>query len=222
MGLRDLALARLAKLNGCPSGTVPKACPNGTVPKGCPSGTSDRSLGTLGTAGTSGTPGTAGKTTRPAFGATPGPVGWGNADPTRSAWAESLARLGPAYPPQDVPLRRWTRFIEDAQQFIDHGWAAQAVGLGSTALDLFGGHRQAPFARIAQQGLLWLLNGRRLVALTAEGATIETSDHCRLSYCRTPFETGQVPVWELETLTRDPHDWRSMGKVGSDKPYSRT
>src|SRR5215475_12624451 len=47
--------------------------------------------------------------------------------------------------------------------------------------------------------------------LTAEGATIETSDHCRLSYCRTPFETGQVPVWELETLTRDPHDWRSMG-----------
>src|SRR5215470_6651277 len=115
MGLRDLALARLAKLNRCPNGTVPKACPNGTVPRGCPSGTADQSVGTLGTVGT------AGQTARPALDATPPPVGLGNADGAPKAWAESLARLDSACPPRDVPLRRWTRLIEDAHQFIDQG-----------------------------------------------------------------------------------------------------
>ena len=98
-----------------------------------------------------------------------------------------------------MPLRRWTWLIEDAHQFIDQGWAAQAFGLGWTALDLFGCHPQAPFARIAQQGLLWLLNGRRLVVLTAESAAIETVSGGRLTYRRAPIETGSVLAWELGT-----------------------
>ena len=205
MGLRDLALARLAKLNGCPNGTVPKACPNGTLLKGCPTGAADKSLGTLGTAGTSGTlgtDGTAGKTTLPASDATPHPIRLSKANGTPKAWVEGLARLDPACPPHDVPLQRWAQFIEDGRQFIGQGWAAQAQGLGWSALDLFGCHEAAPFARIAQQGLLWLLNGRRLVALTAGGATIETSNGGRLSYRRAPGEAGQVPVWELKGETR--------------------
>src|SRR5215470_16942776 len=145
MGLRDLALARLAKLNRCPNGTVPKACPNGTVPRGCPIGTADKWLGTLGTVGTAGTLGTAGTTSkinRPAFDATPHPVRLGSADAAPRAWAESLARLDPACPPLDVPLRRWTRFVEDAHQFIDQGWLTRPLGwagarwicLGATAV----------------------------------------------------------------------------------------
>jgi hypothetical protein len=206
MALRDLALARLAKLNGCPNGTVPKACPNGTVPRGCPSGTADQpvgTLGTVGTAGTLGTAGTAGKTTLRAF---PHPVRLGNADASPKAWVAGLARLDPACPPRDVPLRRWTRFIQDSREFIDQGWAAQAVGLGWTALDLFGCHRQAPFARIAQQGLLWLLNGRRLVALTTEFAAIETASGGRLTYRRAPIETGQVLAWKLGQVREAAHE----------------
>jgi len=96
--------------------------------------------------------------------------------------------------------------IKDAHQFIDQGWAAQAVGLGWSALDLFGCHPQAPFARIAQQGLLWLLNGRRLVVLTAEFAAIEAASGGRLTCRRAPIETGQVLAWDLGQVREAAHE----------------
>jgi hypothetical protein len=49
--------------------------------------------------------------------------------------------------------------------------------------------------------LLWLLNGRRVVALTADTAIIETPDGGRLVYRRTPSGPGQVVLaWKLRTF----------------------
>jgi hypothetical protein len=70
---------------------------------------------------------------------------------------------------------RWLRFIDDCGRFIDDGWAAFAERLGWGPLDLFGCDRTKPCARIDRAGLLWLLNGRRLLALAADTAAIATA-----------------------------------------------
>lgn len=112
-------------------------------------------------------------------------------------WAAALARLDPARPPKDVPTKRWRLFLDDCGRFVDE-WATKAADLGWTPLDLFGCHREAPYARVDCAGLLWLVAGRRIVALTAETAVIETPGGGRLTYRRRPKINDQaVAPWEL-------------------------
>ncbi len=136
------------------------------------------------------------------------PVVWADADQERAAiieydggapraWAEGFARLNPLRPPRDVPPSRWLRFIDDSGRFLDEGWAARAASFGWGPFDLFGCDRERPFARIDRLGLLWLLNGRKLLALTAHTAIIETSRAGRLTYHRRPPTIGDVVAWEL-------------------------
>lgn len=133
---------------------------------------------------------------------------WGEAEEERAAiveedghipraWAEGFARLDPDQPPGDVPLHRWQRFIDDIGLFLDSPFRALAAALGWGPYDLFGCNRDRPFARIDQAGLLWLLNGRRLVALSEDAAVIEARDGVRTRYRRTPRARGQVLAWEL-------------------------
>ncbi len=101
-------------------------------------------------------------------------------------WADGFARLDPDRPPGDVPPQRWLRFVNDVGRFLDSGFAMQAAALGWEPLDLFGCDRDRPFARIDQAGLLWQLNGNRLVALTADAAVIDTRSGARQTYRRKP------------------------------------
>lgn len=112
-------------------------------------------------------------------------------------WAEALARLDPARPPCDVSPMRWLCFIDDCGWFIDEGWAARAEALGWGPLDLFGCNRDKPFARISRAGLLWLLAGRKLSALTADTAAITTPSGGHVTFYRRQLETGGVLAWEL-------------------------
>jgi hypothetical protein len=114
------------------------------------------------------------------------------------AWAEAFARLDPDRPPGDVPPRRWQRFVDDVGMFLDR-WAAYAAALGWGPHDLFGCDRDRPFARIDRAGLLWLLNGDRLAALSENTATVETRTGARHTYRRKPDEPGRVLAWELAT-----------------------
>jgi hypothetical protein len=107
-------------------------------------------------------------------------------------WAEGFARLDPDRPPGDVPPRRWLQFIEDIGRFLDGGFAMQAAALGWGPLDLFGCDRDRPLARIAQAGLIWLLNRDRLVALAADVAVIETRSGTRQTYRRKPSKPRRV------------------------------
>jgi hypothetical protein len=133
---------------------------------------------------------------------------WGEAEEERAAiaehdggaprvWAEALARLDPARPPCDVPPTRWLRFIDDCGLFLDEGWAARAEALGWGPLDLFGCSRDKPFARISQAGLLWLLEGRKLHAMTADTAVFAKQSGGKLTFYRQQLEAGGVLAWEL-------------------------
>lgn len=135
---------------------------------------------------------------------------WSDADEERAAiaeyeggaprvWAEALARLAPARPPGDVPPRRWVRFIDDCGRFVDDGWAHRAEVLGWGPLHLFGCDRERPWARIDHAGLIWLLDGHKIFALTADTAVIETAAGARQTYRRLAIEADQVVLaWELE------------------------
>ena len=121
------------------------------------------------------------------------------------AWAEDFARLDPNKSPVDVPPRRWLRFIGDCGRFLDGGWARQAAAFGWGPLDLFGCDRERPFVRVDRAGLLWLLNGRKLVALTADTATIETLTGAHQTYRRGSIADGEVTLaWEL-----GPRRWKA-------------
>jgi len=138
----------------------------------------------------------------------PSPAEWGEAEAERAAivehdgnipraWAEGFARLHPDCPPADVPAKRWVRFVDDVGRFLDSPFCAVAAALGWGPLDLFGCDRERPFARIGQAGLLWLLNGDRLLALTENTATIAIKTGAQQTYPRKPSEPGRVLAWEL-------------------------
>jgi hypothetical protein len=113
-------------------------------------------------------------------------------------WVEGFARLHPDRPPGDVPLRRWQAFIDDIGRFLDGSWAEKATALSWGPLDLFGCDRDRPFARIDHAGLLWLLNGDRLVDLDRHEAVIETRTGARQTFRRRPLAVGDVVLaWEL-------------------------
>ena len=111
-------------------------------------------------------------------------------------WQRGVSRLDIDRPPEGVPNSRWQTFVAHAARFLAGPLAEPAAALGWTALDLFGADPERPFARIDRLGLLWLLNGGRLRALTSETATIETASGSILTYRHRPSE-GCVPAWEL-------------------------
>ena len=109
-------------------------------------------------------------------------------------WVEGLAWLDPDRPPGDVPTKRWLTFIDDIGQFLDSPFCTVAAALGWGPHDLFGCERDRPFARIDQCGLLWLLNGDKLVALTG------SSGHMRpypvpLGTYASVSDAGGAGVW---------------------------
>jgi hypothetical protein len=84
--------------------------------------------------------------------------------------------------PEFVPVERWQRAVEDGRRFLAR-WGAQAAALGWQAADLFGLHnvpdQPAPsyrrLSRYDETGLIWLLRGRPVVALTDTTAAIENA-----------------------------------------------
>jgi hypothetical protein len=133
---------------------------------------------------------------------------WGKVEEERAAiiehdggiprtWAEGFARLDPDRPPGDVPSQRWRRFVDDVGRFLDNPFCAIATALGWGSYDLFGCDRDRPFARIDQAGLLWLLSGDKLIALSENTATIETRTGVRQTYRCKPRHPGHVLAWEL-------------------------
>jgi hypothetical protein len=95
--------------------------------------------------------------------------------PYASALAELCAKC-----PACVPEDRWHRAIADATTFTTN-WGAEAQAFGWTAGDLFGlhpvpAHPTPTFQRLSrydETGLIWLLRGRAVVALTETNAAIQ-------------------------------------------------
>jgi hypothetical protein len=85
--------------------------------------------------------------------------------------------------PEFVETERWQQTVRDAECFLS-AWGAKAYALGWSARELFGLHevpsQPRPFynrlARYDETGLLWLLQGRPVIALTADDAAIQCSN----------------------------------------------
>ncbi len=82
--------------------------------------------------------------------------------------------------PDQVDVADWQQAIDDGRRFLAR-WGTQAEALGWTARELFGLHRvpEKPAAnyrrlsRYDETGLIWLLRGRPVVALTEMAAVIQ-------------------------------------------------
>ena len=83
--------------------------------------------------------------------------------------------------PLPSPSRRWDQLRRDVADFLASPWAAEAARLGWTELDL----------------VVPLLNGSRIVEMTADAAILETPGGARQSYRRKTDQPGRVPVWEV-------------------------
>jgi hypothetical protein len=94
------------------------------------------------------------------------------------ASAKLLARA-----PADVPAARWHRCIRDAVEFLDE-WGEAAVSLGWSVDDLFGLDPVAPLARYDNMGMLWLLKGERVIALTSTEARFASLTFYRKTHAR--------------------------------------
>ena len=84
--------------------------------------------------------------------------------------------------PALVPVDRWQLAVEDGRRFLAR-WDEQAEALGWTTRDLFGlpalPAKPHPsynrLSRYDETGLIWLLQGRPVVALTEATAAIQSS-----------------------------------------------
>ena len=93
--------------------------------------------------------------------------------------------------PDLVPVDRWQLAVQDGRRFLAH-WGAQAEGFGWTARDLFGLHKPpekphpsySRLSRYDETGLIWLLEGRRVVALTEGTAAIQKPGAASVTMCR--------------------------------------
>jgi len=82
--------------------------------------------------------------------------------------------------PDRIDHGDWQQAVKDGSCFLAR-WGMQADGLGWTAPDLFGLHvvpdnpsqNYRRLSRYDETGLIWLLRGRPVVALTAATAAIE-------------------------------------------------
>jgi hypothetical protein len=90
--------------------------------------------------------------------------------------------------PDHVELRNWQQAVEDGRSFLQ--WGEQAVALGWTPADLFGlcpvpENPHPSFNRLSrydQAGLMWLLYGRPVIALTERTAIVRTPSGGTLTY----------------------------------------
>ena len=84
-------------------------------------------------------------------------------------------------PPALIPVERWRQCVDDGKRFLAK-WGEQAQALNWSSADLLGLH-QGPeqphpsynrLSRYDCTGLIWLLQGREVIALTEATATIRS------------------------------------------------
>jgi hypothetical protein len=89
---------------------------------------------------------------------------------------------------------RWKQALNDAPAFLSE-WGTQAEAHGWTAEDLFGLDESAPLARYDRMGLIWLLKGRKVVALSEDAATFDSA----LVFHRRGYEAHGRALMKLDS-----------------------
>jgi hypothetical protein len=109
-----------------------------------------------------------------------------------SEWTIGVASLDHQRAPPDIPAHRWRQFLGDCNSFLTsrENWAERAAELGWNASLLFGFRRDRPLMHPGGAGLLWAINGGRLVELHRDWAVIELA----VNGSRRVFERRRVDV----------------------------
>jgi len=105
-------------------------------------------------------------------------------DPAAAAeWVAILAELKRSDPADWLSGDRWREVVTDAEIFLA-GWGYTAARLGWQSLDLFGVHSVAPASRFDAMGLVPLIHGGSVAAMTGASATIRRVTGAVLTYRR--------------------------------------
>lgn len=112
--------------------------------------------------------------------------------------AGGLARLcARADPPRDITPERW-REMKKTARIIAVEWAASALALGWSNLDLFGLHPAAPLNRVDGMGLAFLLTpADSIAALSADKAKIKRANGVEQTFQRETLSPESAPAWEI-------------------------
>ncbi len=108
-----------------------------------------------------------------------------------------LEQLESMSPPKRCDPASWQECVTDALRLVSDGWAAQALALGWTPLDLFGVVTD-PEGNPDADGLAVKLGGRRVLAICEGFATVEDEGGGR-SYLHRGDTSGTRLLWELGT-----------------------
>jgi hypothetical protein len=114
-------------------------------------------------------------------------------------WNNGYLKLCRMRRPEAYSAAEWQQLKDDAGYFLDR-WASQCVTLGWTLDDVFAVALTAPQARHDAKGLVPLLDGKRIVAVTADLAVIETAMGRRQRYFRRTHKPSCAitPIWSLK------------------------
>jgi hypothetical protein len=113
-------------------------------------------------------------------------------------------------PPALILVGRWRQCVRDGSRFLAK-WGSQAEALGWSSADLFGLHTPAAnphpsyrrLSRYDQTGLLWVLQGRDVIALTEATATIRNPATGSLTTYRR-FNKPALGRWAIHwTISND-------------------
>jgi hypothetical protein len=112
-----------------------------------------------------------------------------------AACADGLRRLQSMPSPRLMRPDLWPLVVSDALRLARDGWAANALALGWSELDLFGAVPD-PHGEPAGDGLAVWLAGRKVLALCASFAVADDGDGGR-SYFNRREQVGAVLLWSL-------------------------
>jgi hypothetical protein len=141
-------------------------------------------------------------------------------DPERAAalarvaeWRAGFAKLDRQRPPPLVSHHRWCAFLDDAERFLNSRWALIAASLGTwTSEALFGFNPHRGLIAVAQLGLLWHVEGGKILELSGGDALVERARTPR-PYTRRPFHPAVRLPWALDQRPRrtvPAHDARQV------------
>jgi hypothetical protein len=111
-------------------------------------------------------------------------------------WVAGLERLNTMACPISVEGKRWSQLQEDAKRFVD-AWGGHAAALGWSALDIFGCHPALPSCRQDCMGLVWLVAGAEIRAMSTEVVTLRRSSGSLRRARKSAVIYGRTLAWEL-------------------------
>jgi hypothetical protein len=112
-------------------------------------------------------------------------------------WVEGIARLQYQRPPTDLPRHRWRQFVDDCNNFLNspENWAEHAARLGWSARALFGCRRNYPLMHLGSAGLMWAINGGKLVELHRDWAVIDRPvNRSQRVFSRRDMDAAQITL----------------------------